>query len=76
MQSLFLAPAMCILSLCAAITLALGIKSTMNKVHDIYPGTLSFLLVGKNARSYVLIPCALHPKKIILHHVTLPSSLT
>ncbi|KAK3826371.1 MAG: hypothetical protein JOS17DRAFT_818687 [Linnemannia elongata] len=35
--SLFLAPAMCILSLCAAITLALGIKSTMNKVHDIYP---------------------------------------
>ncbi|OAQ30682.1 hypothetical protein K457DRAFT_892669 [Linnemannia elongata AG-77] len=37
--SLFLAPGMCILSFCAAITLALGIKSTMNHAEDVMPGS-------------------------------------
>ncbi|KAG0290011.1 hypothetical protein BGZ96_006509 [Linnemannia gamsii] len=37
--ALFLAPAMSILSFCAAITLALGIKSTMKNADEVAPGS-------------------------------------
>ncbi|KAF9549532.1 hypothetical protein EC957_003482 [Mortierella hygrophila] len=39
MASLLLAPVMCVLSFCAAITLALGIKSTMKHAEEVSPGS-------------------------------------
>lgn len=63
MQSLFLAPGMCILSFCAAITLALGIKSTMNHAEDVMPGTLPFLLLFKQKRRIQLSHSLVSPPK-------------